>query len=62
MLSINFYWQLTTNKNGLNLYIFDSFSRVVLVRVAKIAKNSLELEVAEPKDIFREIARLELPA
>ena len=60
MLSINSYFWSMANKNGLDLHIFGSLSRIILARVAKIIRNSSEIEVAAPKGIFSKTARLEL--
>ena len=37
------------NENGLDLYIFGFFSRIVLAKAAKVAKNILEIEIAVSK-------------
>ena len=56
---MNCYGWLAANNKKLDLYIFDSLSKVVLARAAKVARNLLEVEIAVPEGVPSRTARLE---
>lgn len=60
MLSINSYWRLTANKNGLNSHTFSSLSRIVLAKAAKVAKKLSEVKIAVLEGVPSRIVRLKL--